>query len=459
MARKKQAPPSSSQADQRAALFAGVKETSDDDAPRLVLADWLEENGDEDDRAHAELIRVQCEILARSAQIINPQRPEPIHALLRAAGYHTCVIPYHFSKLTDPDERIVELRQREDELVERWEKSGRLVALASKPYCDWYRGFVTLNLKRDRFASRALATFAASPAGPWVDQLKIQLSPSVADQIARNEVLAHAVGLEIDGMKAGVPELKTLLASPHLAGLRRITPGLGCRATEVAVVIRAPQCPRYTHLYLNSSGLDATSIHTLVDADLPALRWLALSGSRLHASGAQALGKAPFLGHLHALEVSNCGIGPSGMEGLVSGGHFRCPYSLELGTNKIGTAGLRALLAAPGLEDLSVIELDENDLDDAAIIDLAASPRVTGLLFMDLRRNDKIGPAAIEALASSPHLSRLASLNIYGCPVGEAGARALLNSPHLRKLQLSIAPTDISPDTMAALGERHLLEK
>src|SRR5207248_3386174 len=33
----------------------------DEDTPRLVLADWLEEFGDEHDRARAEFIRVQCQ--------------------------------------------------------------------------------------------------------------------------------------------------------------------------------------------------------------------------------------------------------------------------------------------------------------------------------------------------------------------------------------------------------------
>src|SRR5206468_25941 len=37
-------------------------EHPDDDAPRLVYSDWLEEHGDEDDRRRAEFIRVQIEL-------------------------------------------------------------------------------------------------------------------------------------------------------------------------------------------------------------------------------------------------------------------------------------------------------------------------------------------------------------------------------------------------------------
>src|SRR5262249_33903554 len=46
-------------ADERAAFIAAIREAPDDDAPRLVFADWLEERGDEADIARAEFIRVQ----------------------------------------------------------------------------------------------------------------------------------------------------------------------------------------------------------------------------------------------------------------------------------------------------------------------------------------------------------------------------------------------------------------
>jgi uncharacterized protein (TIGR02996 family) len=43
----------------RESFFAAIRERPEDDAPRLVYADWLDELGD---TAHAELIRVQCEL-------------------------------------------------------------------------------------------------------------------------------------------------------------------------------------------------------------------------------------------------------------------------------------------------------------------------------------------------------------------------------------------------------------
>src|SRR6185312_1335425 len=46
------------------AFIAAILEAPDDPAPRLILADWLEEYGDEGQRRHAELIRVQVELAA-----------------------------------------------------------------------------------------------------------------------------------------------------------------------------------------------------------------------------------------------------------------------------------------------------------------------------------------------------------------------------------------------------------
>src|SRR5438105_14664572 len=39
-----------------------VREHPDDDTPRLILADWLDDYGDEADQARACLIRTQCEL-------------------------------------------------------------------------------------------------------------------------------------------------------------------------------------------------------------------------------------------------------------------------------------------------------------------------------------------------------------------------------------------------------------
>src|SRR5262245_51138826 len=56
---------------QQQAFLDAIVAAPEDDAPRLVYADWLEENGDSD---RAEFIRLQCD-LARRARFDIARRP------------------------------------------------------------------------------------------------------------------------------------------------------------------------------------------------------------------------------------------------------------------------------------------------------------------------------------------------------------------------------------------------
>lgn len=52
---------------ERDQLLAAIRADPHEDTPRLVLADWLEENGGDLDRAHAELIRLQIALVSHPA--------------------------------------------------------------------------------------------------------------------------------------------------------------------------------------------------------------------------------------------------------------------------------------------------------------------------------------------------------------------------------------------------------
>src|SRR4051812_48307025 len=54
--------------DEREALVAAIAANPDDDTPRLIFADWLQEHG-EDDRA--EFIRLECELARRRLEYVT----------------------------------------------------------------------------------------------------------------------------------------------------------------------------------------------------------------------------------------------------------------------------------------------------------------------------------------------------------------------------------------------------
>src|SRR5262249_5333282 len=140
--------------------------------------------------------------------------------------YTTNTLPYDFTLLTDPDPRIAALKHRKEELLEPWREGAVIPALPRARFDEWHRGFASLYLRDVPFRSRDMAALAAGPFGPRVDQMALSASPSTVGKIARSEMLAHLAGLYVWGQRFGAPEFATLLASPQLAGLRRLDLGL-----------------------------------------------------------------------------------------------------------------------------------------------------------------------------------------------------------------------------------------
>jgi uncharacterized protein (TIGR02996 family) len=84
----------------RRALWAAVIAHPDDDAPRLVFADWLEEHGTKVDVARAEFIRVQCE-LARL-----PADTKYIESEWQMVGPDEFIVFHRFSAAPLPGTRV-----------------------------------------------------------------------------------------------------------------------------------------------------------------------------------------------------------------------------------------------------------------------------------------------------------------------------------------------------------------
>lgn len=129
------------------AFLATIIANPDDDAPRLVYADWMEERGDEDGVARAEFIRVQCELAAN----------HPAHCNHKALTGQSC--------------RWCSLRRRERELLTAlgYGSSPRYYPSSAKndyDYCGCKlrRGFVhSVNCEWAFWQSHAAAIMGDTP--------------------------------------------------------------------------------------------------------------------------------------------------------------------------------------------------------------------------------------------------------------------------------------------------------
>jgi uncharacterized protein (TIGR02996 family) len=248
------------------AFLHAILDAPDDDAPRLICADWLEEHGD----PRGEFIRVQC-ALARLA-VEDPNRP----ALAL---------------------REVELRDRHERRllvgkVRRWAEGWTM-----------QRGFVeAVAIDADLFLARAEKLLAAAP----VQTVKLNATPPVVHQLADCPHLARLSGLQLHANYLGDDGLRVLLRSPHLLRLRYLHLGLNRLTNDGAAVVAA--CPALAGLkvlHLGHNAIGAAGARALADSEyLQRLHELHLEDNPVGNAGAQALMRPGRLPELRLLNLT-----------------------------------------------------------------------------------------------------------------------------------------------------------
>jgi uncharacterized protein (TIGR02996 family) len=465
-----------------------IFQTPDDDTPRLIFADWLDDHGDESGRARAELIRIQC------AQARAGEDDEARPALRQR---ERCLLARHQGLWLGP------LAQR----LEDWEfRRGFLevVTLPAKAFLEDAAGLFcqapvrALNLGQVLMDDAGdVAALARSPQLARLASLILRCDtrpyarggrslPDIAGLLASGH-LSGLQWLEVHGADpaavvaaAGNPALAGLRSltvhsggglaavagSPHFTALSRLylysllplgdgTPAeagalfgsrllsrleelewsfAGLGEEGVRALLGGPMS-RLRRLRLCSVGLGAEGARSLAGvAGLAGLEWLDLGGNHIRGAGAEALAASPHLGGLRALRLSGNPLGPAGARALAVWRHPRRLRSLHLSADDLGDAA--AVLAhSPAVEELHTLDLSHNDLTVAGVASLAASPRLARLTSLRLDGNLLLGDDGVCALAASPHLSGLVELSLSGCNVRDRGTEALAGSPHLGRLE------------------------
>jgi uncharacterized protein (TIGR02996 family) len=284
------------------ALLRAIEANPDEDTPRLLYADWLEEHATTDaDRARAELIRVQCE-LAR----------EP-----RGRG-------------------TGELAARERQLLNKyrevWE-SAYPVRL-SRSGNSYGRGFLFPELAADEFVKHGAALAAVTP----LNYLRLRHSARSMAAVARCPALRHVRYLCLDSNSLRNHHLSELLGSPHLTNIRVL--GLGNNK-------------------IGTGGGAALA----VSAALPALRVLALYGNHdVKDGGLKALTEAPWFANLLGLHVSGCGVSAAALLRLTTLPAVAELRSLDVSDPDRDDTTARAILDSPHLSKLVRLWHPDHDL-------------------------------------------------------------------------------------------------
>lgn len=326
-----------------AAFLAAIVESPDDDLTRLAYADWLEENGDGDQLARAELIRAQCE--AERLPEWEPRRGR----LSRRAN---AILRKHRRAWLAP--------LRTKEMPRTW---------------GFRRGFVEqVEMSATCFGYEAAKLFAAAPL------LRAARFPDAAhemEEFLQSPFVARLTEIDLDQMCAcgGCPidqDQRVLFALPLVAGLR---------------VLR-----------LRENRIDDETATALAGSPhLANLRKLDLGGNLIRAAGIRALAASPYLAGLTELDLS---LNMLGQDGFLALGEERWPALEVLRLDRCLMSGkaLSVLAASPVLESVRMLSLAGHPLSNPGAMALARSRHLGKIECVELGVHFEFRPETIRAL-------------------------------------------------------------
>jgi uncharacterized protein (TIGR02996 family) len=418
------------------AFLQAIIEAPDDDAPRLVYADWLDDSGDPE---RAEFIRAQCELA----------RPGPTGARRR------------------------ELQQRQRTLLSQNARRWGAAALRRTRARNYRRGFVevlqTSPLWLMRFGEQVFQRFPIREVrlhaldDQW-DGSRRSIRNFVS-WLAKWPPLGRFEALALWGHSAGGAvtidprSLPVLLASPHLRRLRAldISDNVDMNGAAEALA-QSPVLGQLTALVL--CLFDPGVVNSLVQAPfIPRLERLHLPCNQVGPHAAERLADWPALATVTDLDLSDNALGPGGAQALAASPHLCGLRQLRLARAAIGDRGLIALVESGKLDAVRLLDVEGNFGGAGTYIGSTgaqALARLLSLRRLNLRDN-LLGDAGVRALAESAALASLRRLNVGLNGSSDEGARALARSRHLRLTELTAYANAFTDDGVAALASSPVL--
>jgi uncharacterized protein (TIGR02996 family) len=350
-------------------FLADIVANIDDDTPRLVYADWLSENG-QDDRA--EFIRVQVERARRPAW----------------------------------DAAQVRLRLREQELLTRHgeEWLAELPAIEGAKWEGFRRGIIA-EVSFASFEAMRQSAHACRAVAP-VEAISVHW-PRKREGAPDSTPVAELRELSLTGKPRSETEIAWLADSPQLSTLRCLT-AHGLWAEGLGRLVASPHLARLRALHLPANNLGNAGILALIRAvALTGLEELDLSGRGV----AQRYHDDPI-------------VRSPGMEALAGWTGLATVRSLTLSSNDVGRPGLRALLRSKNAAALKELSLRGGRLDGQAMAELADAQPGPRLERLDLGEN-VLKELGAEYVALAPCLRELKVLRLDRCEIPLSGARRM----------------------------------
>lgn len=383
----------------RQAFLATIRQQPDDDAPRLIFADWLEEQGEPE---RAEYIRVQCTL----------------------------------ATLPPGDPREADLRQRESELYETHFDmlAGELPEWCRS--CTFRRGFL-----------HSIEVSAVDLVAHAIDLCRV----AFPTKITIIDAASHVPAVMALPQLAEVRELEfndRPWIDPETAMLLREGETNNMTAADAVAIAESPHVTNLRGLRIapyHDIGMEGC-IALFQSKRLANLEALELPGQHVGDEGADALRRAKHLRQLRVLDLSMGRMTPTAATSLANAKHLKSVRTLNLAFNDFVAVGAERLAQAATFKNLHVLSLAANEIGDDGLTALAHSPHLTNVRELNLSANaflfgnaPKIGPRGIKALVEGTTFAKLQTLILRYNNIRPTGMRTLAkatNLPALREIDL-----------------------
>lgn len=333
-------------------FLAAINANLDDDTPRLVFADWLQENGDE---ARAEFIRLQCAVARGDT-----------------------------SGAKQADALLAEHR-------DRW-LLGLPKGLRDRPdWCVFRRGFiVAMTVFGKHWASTSPLDKNWDAGGKAIRRITA-LEELWFEQPWNTLVESRTLtGLRVLTLpSAGSGLIESLAKSPVLPSLTDLTiiakSSNGLSLRSFLAVFASPKLTQLRRLRVESMRLGNIVAAGLADPRFANLEELRLRHDSLDEAGAESLARSPAAANLRVLDLNNNPLKDAGLRHLLASPGLRAVEELDLGNCQLTPACARALADWEGLRSVRTLDLCGNALGSAETKIITRSPRARNLTVLARR--------------------------------------------------------------------------
>jgi uncharacterized protein (TIGR02996 family) len=462
------------------ALEAAVIANAEDDTPRLVYADWLDENGDPD---RAAFIRTQValwdkhpadadytDLVERRHELnqlhftrrLKPTLPEGIgipdfygQPDSSDVGFHRgfpffCnagpeelrqALPFIFGETTIRGFNCA--REHLTQLLERSYATNLAALCLGEPEPDIVRDLL------------------ASPVGANLKWLELDFTPATVTPFTPGSSKLQIRRLKTNCYNLSPTQVKRVLTSGSLQGLHRLEPrfhpnqaatgvkalaGLpelhtlefwGALAEVPAAFAAVGSFPSLGMLLFQRTPLRGAGAKAIAKPKMPQLTVLDFHGCELQNGDVVTMTKSPLFDHIRSLRLSSDNIGDTAIQAVAASDSGKILQRLELSGSNCGKRGFRTIgTAFPGLTTLTV-ELPKSKFDEGDLARFFSEMTCDRLRTLEL--GFPLSDTAAVAIANNPALSSLRTLKFedyhtHGDLLTSRGLTALFTSKNLSNL-------------------------